>query len=187
MRIYCDEKVWNNTDDGLGDAWNAVGAIGASAVQLLPGLFSGGGSSAGGPARGLAAIRAAVDQALSSLNQILQQVRGGQMAAAAGASEAQRIAAALSNPQYVYQAQRGDDAAALNQGKQQAAAIVAQIQALAGNTTPIGGGVNTGGVSPVDTAAGGSAQAPAASAAGGIDTSTLLLLGGGLALILLLK
>lgn len=185
MRIYCDEKIWNNTDDDLGDVWNAVGAVGASAVQLLPQLFGGGGSSAGGPARGLAAIQAVVQQAISSLTQLLQQAQSGQIAPAAAVSEAQRIAGALSNPQYVYQAQRGNDAAALNQGKQQAAAIVAQIQALAGNTTA------SGTTSPVTTSAGGTAantpaSAPASSGFAA-DNSTLLLLGGGLALILLLK
>lgn len=190
MRIYCDEKIWNNVDDDdLGDVWNAVGAVGASAVQLLPSLFGGGSSSAGGPARGLAAIQAAVEQALSSLNQLLQSARSGQMSAATAVSEAQRIAGALSNPQYVYQAQRGNDAEALRNGKAQAAAIVAQIQALAGNTTASGGVISSG--SPVTSSAGGSVADPAAfaPASGGsaIDNSTLLLLGGGLALVLLLK
>ena len=187
MRIYCDEKIWNNVDDdGLGDVWNAVGAIGASAVQLIPGLFGGGSSSAGGPARGLAAIQAAVDQALSSLNQLLAAVRSGQMAPGQAVSEAQRIAGALSNPQYVYQAQRGNDAAALNAGKQQAAAIVAQIQAFAGNTTA------SGTTSPVTVPAGGTvanlpASAPTSNSGFAADNSTLLILGGGLALLLLLK
>lgn len=191
MRVTYDERFFNDTDADLGDVWNAVGAIGASAVQLVPSLFGGGSSSAGGPARGLAAITAAVNQALDSLNQLLAAVRGGTMPAAAAVSEAQRIAEALSNPQFIYQAQRGNDAEVLRNGKTQAAAIVAQIQALAGNTTAGGAGVNYGGIGSPVASSGGTAANPLASAPASngfaVDNSTLLLLGGGLALILLMK
>lgn len=183
MEAIFDQRYFDvRTDDGtLGDIWNAVGAIGASAVNLLPGLLSGG-SSSGGPAKGLAAIQAAVNQALSSLNQILQRVTTGQMAPAAAASEAQRIANALGDPQYVYQAQRGNDAAALNAGKSQAAAIVAKIQAAAG-ALPI---VNTAGTAPTMPMPGQTAT-PNGNDADGIDTTTLLIVAGMLAALLILK
>ena len=192
MRIYCDEKIWNNVDDDdLGDVWNAVGAVGASAVQLLPQLFGGGSSSAGGPARGLAAIQAAVQQAISSLNQILAGLRNNQMAPAAAISEAQRIVAALSNPAYIYQAQRGNDAEALRDGKSQAAAIFQQIQGIAAANTnaPLANanGVTTFTAGGVPGDAGTSPAGAGSAAIGGIDNSTLLLVGGGLVLLLLLK
>lgn len=181
-RIY-DQRYF---DGNLGDAWNAVGAIGASAVQLLPSLLGPRGGSAGGPARGLAAIQAAVQQALGSLNQILQAVRGGQMSPAQAVSEATRIANALSDPQFVYQAQRGNDANALNQGKQQAASLVQQIQAAAGQTSgpPTPTGPNPAGPNPAMPSPTTPAGPPASG--GGIDTQTLLLIGGGLVAVILI-
>lgn len=173
------------SDGGLGDVWNAVGAIGAAGVQLLPGLLGGGGSSAGGPARGLAAIQAAVQQALSSLQTLLGQARNGQ--AANVLPEAQRIAAALSNPAYVYQAQRGADAEALRNGKAQAAAIVAQIQSLASavpvlpptSTPPVSlAGGNATGNSPAVTPGGSGSS---------INNSTLLIVGMGLVALFVMR
>jgi len=186
---YFDDPTADLSDGGLGDWWNAVGQIGAAGVQLLPSLLGGGGGSAGGPARGLAAIQAAVDQALGSLRTLLSQARSGQMPVAQALAEAQRIAGALSNGQYVYQAQRGNDAEALRNGKTQAAAIVAQIQAL-GSGLPVGGQAGT--QPPVSVPAGGNTVGtpPASSvpsAGSGIDSNTLLIVGGGLAVLLLLR
>ena len=123
--LVYSEDYFNNAGT-FGDVWNAVGQIGATFVGMLPAL-SGGGIS-GGPARGLAAINAVGQQAIQSLQQLLAMVNSGQAPASAALPEAQRIAAALSDPQYVYQAQRGSDASALNSFKEQAAEIVRQIQ-----------------------------------------------------------
>lgn len=189
MRVY-DQRYFDPaadfSDGGLGDWWNAVGQIGAAGVSLLPGLLGGGGSSAGGPARGLAAIQAAVQQALSSLQSLLAQAQQGN--AANVLAEARRIEAALSNPQYVYQAQRGADAEALRNGKAQAAAIVAQIQSLASSVPA--SPTQTGGLPPV-MSSGGSVGNPNASAPGvsgsAIDNSTLLIVGMGLVALFVLR
>lgn len=178
-------------DNNLGDVWNAVGAIGAAGVQMLPTLLNNQGSAAGGPARGLAAIQAAVQQALSSLNQLLAAVRQGQIPPQQAVTEASRIANALSDPQYVYQAQRGNDANALNAGKQQAAALVQQIQQAAGASVPAtttGGITTTTGTSPLPANVQPTANMPTTATpnGGGFDGSTLLLLGGGLVGLLLL-
>ena len=124
--LVYSEDYFNNAGT-FGDAWNAVGQIGAALVGMLPALSGGG--PAGGPARGLAAINAVGQQAIQSLQQLLAMVNSGQAPAASALPEAQRIAAALNNPQYVFQAQNGSDAAALNNFKAQAAQIVQQIQA----------------------------------------------------------
>ena len=51
--LVYSEDYFNNAGT-FGDAWDAVGQIGATVVGMLPALSGGG--SAGGPARGLAAI-----------------------------------------------------------------------------------------------------------------------------------
>lgn len=186
MEVITDKRIFNDPSadlsqpDGLGDIWNAVGMVGAAGVQLLPSLLGGGGSSGGGPARGLAAIQAAVQQAINSLQTLLQQAQSGNAASVLG--EAQRITAALSNPQYVYQAQRGEDAAVLSRGKQQAAQIVAQIQALAGNTTASGSATPVAGVVTAADKPAVSAPLPNGSA---INATTILIIGGLAALFLL--
>ena len=185
-RYFDDPSADLSQPDGLGSVWQAIGQIGAAGVSLLPNLL-GGGSSAGGPARGLAAIQAVIEQALSSLRTLLQQAQSGQMPVAQALAEAQRIAGALSNPQYVYQAQRGNDAEALRNGKAQAAAIVAQIQAL-GSALPVGG--QTGTQPPVASSGGVVGNSPISapvSAGSGIDNSTLLIVGLGLAAVFVLK
>lgn len=188
-----DYFITRSDDQTLGDVWGAVGAIGASAVQLLPGLFGGGGSSAGGPARGLAAITAACQQALQSLNQLVTAATSGQMPLAQAISEAERIAAALSNPQYIYQAQRGNDAAVLNDAKAQAQTIIGRLRSLAAPITPPATGGSVGSQTSGPGLPGGSAAvnpSPVNGSTGGglaIDTSTLLIVGLGLGALFLLK
>lgn len=171
--LVYSEDYFNNAGT-FGDVWNAVGQIGATFVGMLPALSGGG--SAGGPARGLAAINAVGRQAIQSLQQLLSMVNSGQAPAAAALPEAQRIAAALSNPQYVYQAQRGSDASALNNFKAQAAQIVQQIQAR----------VNAGGSSSAPSSPVPPSSAPATSTAGFTISPVLMLaLFGGLGLLAL--
>ena len=168
------QAMFDNSDDqDLGDIWSAVGAIGASAVQLIPGLMTGGASS-GGAARGLAAITAFGNQAIQTLQKILQLAPQNPQQAI---SDATRITNALSDPQYVYQAQHGDDANALQNFKAQAGALFQQIQATAAATL---------GVTPTEST---QTTLPAATPTitSGIDTTTLLIAGGLLAAVLLLK
>lgn len=144
----------------------------AAGVSLLPKLFGGGGG-ANGQAKGLQAITAFGQQAIQTLNQILQGLTSGQLSPADAVSNAQRITSALSDPAYVYQAQRGKDAEALAGFKQQAGQMLTQIQALASSAT-------------VDPKTGMPQGSASANANAGVDTSTLLLIGGGLAVLLLL-
>lgn len=192
-KIFDHDYFITRSDDTLGDAWGAVGAIGASAVQLLPALFGGGGGGAGGPARGLAAITAACQQAIQSLNQLVTAATSGQMPLAQAISEAERIAAALSNPQYIYQAQRGNDAAVLNDAKAQAQTIIGRLRSLAAPVAPPATGGGTISQTSGPGLPGGSAvvnPSPVSGSSGGglsIDTSTLLIVGLGLGALFLLK
>jgi hypothetical protein len=127
-----ERRIFDNQPEELSDVWDAVGQLGSTGIQLL---FANSGASAGGPARGSAAINSVGQQAIQSLNQLLQLVQSGRMQPARATSEAQRIAAALSDPQYVYQAQHGSDADALNRFKQQAAGLVQQIQSVTAHAT----------------------------------------------------
>lgn len=189
------QAIFNNQPDELGGIWDAAGQWGAAAIQsVLPMLTGQAGASSGGPARGLAAINAFGTQVIQALQQILAAVRANPAILAQALSDAQTLAGYLGNAQYVYQAQRGNDAEALTQFKAQAAAIVQQIQSLAAAATPstqTGGGQTT--TQTVINPATGQPQTivvPAASSpASGLSISptTLLLLGGGLALVFLLK
>ena len=169
-------------DMTMGSIWDAVGQIGAAATQVTLPLLFGQGSSMNGQARGSAQIQAFVNQATSTLNQILATLQSGQLSRADAVNNAQRIVDALSNSQYVYQAQHGDDANILRSGKAQAAELLRQIQALAGSGVPAGQTPPAGPV-PISAPAG-KVSTPLV---GGFDNSTLLLVGGGLALLLLLK
>jgi hypothetical protein len=167
------ERLFENRPDELGDAWDAVGQIGAAAAQTGLNQLFGSGGSASGVARGLAAISAFGSQVLQALAQILSAARSGQVPIAQALSDAQTTAGYLENPQYVYQAQRGNDAAALREFKSQAAAIVQQLRSLGpgpASTTP-------------QMPAGPSANAPQV----GFSVSPLILIGGGIGLFLLLK
>lgn len=176
--IY-DENFLSGDGTMSGGIWGDVlGQIGAAGVSLLPSLFGGGGGGANGQAKGLQAITAFGQQAIQTLGQILQQLQGGQLSPNDAMSNAQRIVSALSDPAYVYQAQRGKDADALAGFKQQAAQMMSQIQAAASTIT-----VDPKTGMPNATAGG---QIRASGNAGGIDTGTLLLIGGGLVALLLL-
>lgn len=173
MRIF-DATFFD--DETLGSIWGEVlGQVGAAGVGLLPQLFGGGGGSSSGQAKGLQAITAFGQQAIQTLGQILQGVQSGQLSPADGVSNAQRIVNALSDPAFVYQAQRGKDADALAAAKQQANELLSQIQALA-SAVPANA---QGGVAA-------SPNGPSSGGFGGVSTSTLLLLGGGLVALLLM-
>lgn len=179
------EAMFNNTESQLVQrqtAYDTEMGIVSALIGIIPGaigavrsLFGGGGNS--GQARGLAAINAYGQQAIQTLQQILSQVQSGQLSPNDANTNAQRIAASLSDPAYVYQAQRGNDAEALRNFKTQANQLVQQIQQAA-------------------TAAAQAQSAAQAAATGidpvtgqrtsGIDTNTLLLLGGGGLLLMFL-
>jgi hypothetical protein len=158
----------------LGDLWGAIGQIGGMAASTaISSLFSGGGGST--QARGLQAIQAFGQQVIQALAQIQQAIPAATADQKAQLlSQAGQVAATLGNETYVYQAQRGDDAAALQQFKQQAAALLQQIQAAAGSAVTV---TANGTVVPAGTGAN----------AIGISSTTLLLIGGGLLLFFLMK
>src|SRR5690606_32689240 len=156
-RLVYSEAYFNSSDGNLG--W--ISAAITAGASIFGGLFGGGG---GGQAyRGLAGINQAGQEAIGSLQQILQAVSAGQMPKAQAVSEAQRIASILSDHSVVYQAKKGQDAAALQNFKAQAAQLVQQIQAAP------------------DVSSGGSTTG------GGVSSGTLLLVGGGLLAVALLK
>jgi hypothetical protein len=113
------------SDETMGDWSQALGMIGASAVQLLPGLF---GSSSGGAIKGTNATKAFGESVIQSLTRLREQMQLGLVPPATAAAEAVRIEGMLSNSQIIYQAKTGSDAAALNSAKQAAKQLVTQIQ-----------------------------------------------------------
>lgn len=137
---------FDTRDTMAGFDWSAVAGQAAAAgvstgLQILAGL---GNSGSGLPAKGLAAITSFVNQAIQALQQILAGLAAGQFTGDQAISDARRIAGYLNDPQYVYQAQRGNDAAVLQQGKAQAAALLSQIeQAAATAPVPSGGSIAT--------------------------------------------
>lgn len=178
-RLFETGRLQSNSGDGnLGGIWDAVGRIGAAGVQLLPSLFGGGSGSGTGQARGLAAINTFGQQAIQTLQQILQQLRSQQLSLQDALQNAQRIAGALSDPQYVYQAQRGADAEALRNFKAQAEQLLSQIQSS---------GVAAQTQTPVNPAGVPTATTPPSSLAGLSLSPTMLLVFGGLAALLVLK
>lgn len=108
---------------------------GLNVFQQLGGasIFGSGGSGAtgcgAGQARGLQAIQSCSQQVLAAMDALLNQV--GQQPYQQIIDAANALAASLSNPQYFYQAQHGDDAAALNNAKQAAQQKLQQIIAAA--------------------------------------------------------
>lgn len=186
-KVY-HENYFDQQGDTLADIWSAVGSIGAAGVSLLPSLFGGGGSAAGGPARGLAAINAFGSQAIQTLNQILSQLNGRQLSPADAITNAERIVAALSNPAMVYQAQRGNDADALRNFKAQANAILERIRAAAG--IPIAGNANAPATSPAavsGNAAGVSSPPVQTSGELSISPTVLMIVAAAVGGLLLLK
>src|SRR5437660_3222795 len=105
--LVYNEGFFNGDDQQLGWIDTAI----AAGTQLATGLFSRGSSSQ--QYRGSAGINSAGQQAIQSLGQILAAVSTvpPTMPLDQAVSEAQRIAAALSDSQFVYQAQHGQDAA----------------------------------------------------------------------------
>ena len=169
--LVYSEGYFNGDDQQLG--W--VDAAISAGTALVGSLFNRGGSSQ--QYRGSAGINSAGQQAIASLQQILSAVSSNPpaMPLDQAVSEAQRIASALSNSQFVYQAQHGSDAAALQRFKDQAAELVRQIQARA--AAPSGsilGDPPTGSGSTV-------------SSSSGLGTGTILLVFGALAAVALLR
>jgi hypothetical protein len=162
---------------GISDVLGQIGAAATSwGLNTLTSLVAGG---SGTQAKGTAAITAFGNQAIATLQQILAGIPSGQISRPDAVANAQRIVNALSDPVYVYQAQHGDDAAALTNAKAQAGELLRQIQALAGSVPTTGTtGQNTT-VVPVPNQN---------TAVANSDNSQLLLIGGGLLLaVLLLK
>lgn len=167
----------------LGSIWGDIlgNAVGAG-VNLLPSLFGSGGSSSGAlPFRGSDAINACGQQAIQAMTQILQMLQARQISPADAVSNADRINSMLSNPSVFYQAQHGDDAAALRNFKSHAANLFSQIQSLAASISVVASGGSAtpaGSPSVANTTPAGVSR---------VDNSTLLLVGGGLLFLLLLK
>lgn len=161
-QVY-DQRFFDSGDETLGFEPASIIGMVSPLIGLIKGLFS---ACKPGQACGLAGIQSFTSQAIQTLNQILAMLQGGQITPTDAVTNAQKVASALGDPQYVYQAKKGKDAAALQSAKSQAAALLSQIQALAAKIPP-----------------------PSASAGGigGISSSTLLLVGGGLLAIFLLK
>jgi len=172
---YRQQKIGGWLDSILGNLDKIIG-VGS-------GLLGSGGGGSSGQAKGLAAITAFVNQALSALNQVKGTIATAQVAIYPQIlSTARQIEASLSDSSKVYQAKNGQDAAILANGKTQARALVQQIESMlvpatvpnnATNTTPtgtgtdiLGGSVNVAGVE--------------------IDTQTLVLaIGGGFLALML--
>lgn len=161
-----------------------------AATAVLPFIRGSGGSSTQGQAKGLAAIRAYVQNLLQGLEQIKTQVAAlsltqRQQVAQQIAAQVNEIVSTLTNPQYVYQAKKGDDAKALQDGIRLATLKAQEIGALLTNqsvdTTPVTGTpVGMPNPTPIE-------QNPVI-VQQGIDAKDLMIYGGiGLAVLLLLK
>lgn len=167
-------------------AWidSAIQAATAALSFLQPSA-----SSAGrGPAKGSAAIQTFVNQVLSGLDQLKAQV--SQMSATqkqAGSSQIRNsinsLVGALSDPAQVYQAKRGDDAAILARGKEDAAQKAAEIISLLMTQTQ----TPPGSLQPTTTITTPSGQiitVPTSTTSGEGDNTLLIL--GGIAVVALL-
>lgn len=164
QRLVYNEAFFNSEPEELG--W--ISAAIAAGASILPSLFGGRQSA---QYQGLAGINQAGQQAIGSLQQLLQLVTSGQIPAAQAASEASRIAGILNDPAVVYQARRGQDAAALQNFKQQAATLVEQIQFASASRSAADPGVPTMGYTQPS----------------GFDPKTVMLIGGGLLALMLLR
>ncbi len=170
-RILDDSYFDVSRDEGMGWVGSAIGAGTSILGPLIGKLFAPCGGA--NVACGLQGITSFGNQAIQTLQQILQMVSSNppMVSPQEAISNAQRIAAALSDGTVVYQAKKGKDAAALTQFKSQAAQLVQQITAAA-------------------TAKQAQLQQQAASPLGGSGggiTSTAFMIGGGLMLLLLLR
>lgn len=146
-----------------------VGALAATAIQTGLGAADGiGGGGGGGVAKGLAGITAFGNQIMQGLDQIAANP------VPENVSQAEKLAAALSDSAQVYQAKKGKDAAALADFKQKAAAKLAEIKQAAVQLQQQQSGSLFGG--------GGDEN----SLIGGVNNNTLLLFGGGGAALILI-
>jgi len=173
-KVY-DEKFYNVTDDEtLGFAFIPA-LIGAAPgiFQTVMGLFGGGQSA---QFQGLAGINNGGQQLMQALNQIKSGLASGQINPQQAVSEAQRIAGTLNDPTIFYPAKKGNDAAALQQFKQQAAAAVQEIQAMASQAAAAAAA--RAGIDPV--------TGQPTGGLGGISATTLLLVAGGLGAVYML-
>lgn len=123
------------------------------ALPFLGKIFNGGsgsgGNSCAGQARGLQAITACSAQLLQALDAIQAQILQPNLTQPYQQfiDQANILVQTLSNSQYFYQAQHGDDAAALANAKTQANAKLQRIiqTANAAAQNPIGTGIGQGG------------------------------------------
>lgn len=151
---------------------------GGNLWNQIQGLFGGGGSSAGAPARGLEAITQRTGEIIAGLRQLQASI--GQIPYEQIYQSAQQLVSALSNPSVIYQAKKGKDAKVLADAKTQANQILQQIAASSGS---VGGNVvNQAG--QVITSGGGAIT-------GGLDflgnNPLIYVVGGGLIAYLLLR
>lgn len=109
--------------------------IGATTTAI--GILASPSSSGSGnkPAKGSAQIQAYVNQVLSALDNVINQLQGvsaseRQSLAQQVLSQAQAVVSSLSNPAVVYQAKRGEDAQILATGKTQAQNKLQQLTAM---------------------------------------------------------
>lgn len=170
--IYSN-PLQNDQLGGWGDIFKTIGAIGLGTapaiVPSIPGLsntvrniistgaqvasqFLGSLNTSGGQARGLAAINAFGQKVLAQFPQLAQAAQQG-MSRAEVYQAADGLVAVLNDKQYVYQAERGKDAEALEAFKAQAKNLAAQVKqladTLAGQTTTTG--TTTTGTTTTDT------------------------------------
>lgn len=111
-----------------------VATGGVSLWQQIQGQLGGGSSSGGSqPAKGLQQITQRTNEILQMLDTLLAQI--GNQPYEQIYQQARQLVSALSNPQIIYQAQRGEDAAVLQRAKTVANQKLQQIAAAAGGVT----------------------------------------------------
>lgn len=121
-----------------------VSAIINAAAAIIPGLGGlFGGGSIPGQAKGLAAITSATSQIINSMEALRAQVGQGNYQQIL--ADAQRLNYLLSDHATIYQAQKGKDAAVLQQAKQRAAQILQEIAAAGAQVSPTGTVINQAG------------------------------------------
>ncbi len=123
--VYSEQPI---KDGEMGFVGALIGAAPGIFGSIM-GLFGGAGKASGLPygLEGITAYGNQVMQQLQNIDAMLPQLPPEQLGQAV--QQAQALAASLST--HVYQAKKGKDAAALNNFKQQAAALVSQISARA--------------------------------------------------------
>lgn len=173
--VYNDD-YFNTTLESVDDETMGLAFL-APLIGAAPSIFSsimgifGGGRKA--QFQGLAEINNAGSQATQAMDQIKAGLSSGQMSPQEAVQAAQKIVTDFNNPQIVYPASKGQDAAArtnfiasLNQSLQQIQSMAAKVAQNAQANASGVGGLSGGGMS---------------------NNTTLLLVGGGLLAVLLLK